>query len=130
MFVEAEPIPAFVSQRSPLEITVNFGLFAGRELSRADVDNLGEALLTKVGGVTVFGGRRYELATGATEVVAYEVRVTFPPLTLPASEAQVESLVQDLLQTIEGWARRCAATPPSPEEGLAARIAHEATSIK
>ena len=59
--VNSEPFPAYVSQESPLELTVNFGLFAGRETSRDDVDKLGEALLPLVSG-----GVRSVVRQGAT----------------------------------------------------------------
>jgi hypothetical protein len=120
--VDTEPVAAYVSQESPLELTVNFGIFAGREAFRDDVDRLGEALLALVSGVTLFAGRRYEFAPGAAEVAAYEVEIRFPTFILPTETAEHEALVDKLLETVGLWARDCAASPPAEGEDLASRI--------
>jgi hypothetical protein len=120
--VDTEPVAAYVSQESPLELTVNFGIFAGREAFRDDVDRLGEALLALVSGVTLFAGRRYEFAPGAAEVAAYEVEIRFPTFILPTEPAEHEALVDKLLETVGLWARDCAASPPAEGEDLASRI--------
>ncbi len=117
-----EPIAAYVSQESPLELTVNFGSFVGREAFRDDVDRLGEALLALVSGVTLFAGRRYEFARGAAEVAAYEVEIRFPTFILPTKPAEHEALVDKLLETVSLWARDCAARPLAEGEDLASRI--------
>jgi hypothetical protein len=121
--VDVEPIAAYVSHDSPLELTVNFGIFAGRETSRADVDRLGAMLLAFVSGVTLFAGHRYEFAQDAAESAAYEVKIQFPPFILPTEKAELDPLVDMLLETARRWARDCAATPPAEGEDLAARIA-------
>jgi hypothetical protein len=120
--VDAEPAAAYVSQESPLELTVNLGIFAGREASRDDIDKLGKALLALVSGVTLFAGRRYEFALGAAEVAAYEVKIRFPTFILPPEPAAHEALVDKFLETVSLWARDCAASPPAEGEDLAARI--------
>ncbi len=119
--MDTEPVAAYVSQESPLELTVNFGIFAGREAFRDDVDRLGEALLALVSGVTLFAGRRYEFAPGAAEVAAYEVEIRFPTFILPTELAE-HALVDKLLETVGLWARDCAASPPAEGEDLASRI--------
>jgi hypothetical protein len=113
---------AYVSQESPLALTVNFGIFAGREAARDDVDKLGEALLALVSGATLFAGRRYEFASGAAEVAAYEVEIRFPEFILPTDAAEHGALVEKLLETVSQWARDCAATPPAEGEDLASRL--------
>jgi hypothetical protein len=113
---------AYVSQESPLELTVSFGIFAGREAAREDVDKLGEALLALVSGVSLFAGRRYEFAAGAAEVAAYEVEIQFPTYILPTDPKEHEALVTKLLETVGLWARDCAATPPAEGEDLASRL--------
>ena len=120
--MDTEPIAAYVSQESPLELTVNFGIIAGREPSRDDVDRLGEALLALVSGVTLFSGWRYEFASGAAEVGAYEVEIRFPPFIVPTEAAEHKALVDQLLETASLWARACAATPPAEGEDLASRL--------
>jgi hypothetical protein len=125
--VNVDPIAAYVSNESPLELTVNFGIFAGRETSRADIDRLGEMLLALVSGATLFSGRRYEFAQDAAESAAYEVKIQFPPFILPTEKGELEPLVEMLLETVRRWARDCAATPPAEGEDLAARIARTAS---
>jgi hypothetical protein len=113
---------AYVSQESPLKLTVSFGIFAGREAAREDVDKLGEALLALVSGVSLFAGRRYEFAAGAAEVAAYEVEIQFPTYILPTDPTEYEALVAKLLETVSVWARVCAASPPVEGEDLASRL--------
>ena len=120
--VDTELVAAYVSQESPLELTVSFGIFAGREASRDDVDRLGEALLALVSGFSLFAGRRYELARGAAEVAAYEVKIGFPTFIVPTGSAEHEALLEKLLETVGLWARDCAASPPAEGEDLASRI--------
>jgi hypothetical protein len=126
--VDAEPIAAYVSHDSPLEVTVNFGLFAGRETCRTDIDRLGEMLLAFVSGVTLFAGHRYEFARGAAESAVYQVKIQFPPAIFPTEETELEPLAEMLLETVRRWADDCAAAPPAEGEDLAARIAREATT--
>ena len=126
--MDFEPVAAYVSHDSPLQLTVNFGIVAGRDASRADIDRLGEMLLALVSGVTLFAGHRYEFAQGAAELVANEVTIQFPPYILPTEEAELEPLVDTLLETLRRWALDCAATPPAEGEGLAARIARAAAT--
>jgi hypothetical protein len=120
--MDIEPTTAHISQESPLELTVNFGPFAGREASHEDVDRLGEALLTLVSGVTLFAGRRYEFSHGTAEVAGYEVEIRFPTYILPTDPAEHEVLVRKLLDTASQWAHDSAAHPPAEGEDLAARL--------
>jgi hypothetical protein len=126
--VDIEPISVYVSNDSPLELIVNFGVFARRETTRPDIDKLGEVLLGLVSGATLFAGHRYEFAHRAAESAAYEVRIEFPPFILPTEEAELEPLVDKLLEAVRAWARDCAATPPAGREDLAARIARGSLS--
>jgi hypothetical protein len=120
--MDIEPTTARISQESPLELTVDFGLFAGREASHEDLDKLGEALLAHVSGVTLFAGRRHEFSHGAAEVAGYEVEIRFPTYILPTDPAEHDSLVQKLLETATQWAHDSAARPPAEGEDLAARL--------
>ena len=121
--MDVEPFEVSVSHESPLELTVNFGISAGKETARSEIDKLGEMLLVLVSGVTLFAGHRYEFAQGAAESAAYEVKIEFPPFILPTEKAELEPLVEKLLETARHWALDCVATPPAEGESLAARIA-------
>jgi hypothetical protein len=125
--MDVEPIAVSVSRDSPLELTVNFGIFARRETSPSEIDKLGELLLELVSGVTLFAGHRYEFSQGAAESTAYEVKIDFPPFILPTEKDELEPLVGKLLETVDLWAHETVARPPAEGEDLAARIARGAT---
>jgi hypothetical protein len=63
MAVSTDELIAFVAAAEPgaLEIRVNFGVFAGREATAAELDELAHALLPAVGEVTVVAEERHEL---------------------------------------------------------------------
>jgi hypothetical protein len=123
--MHAEVQPAFVSREAPLEITVNFGVLAGRDVERKEIETLAEQLSPLVSGVTVIGGHRYEFAVGAAEVSASEVTARFDDFLLPTDRAEREAFVDELVATINQWARAAAATAPAAGEDLASRIARE-----
>jgi hypothetical protein len=120
--VEGVPTAAFVQSEDKVEIVANFGVLAAREVSREEVDRLADALLGIVQSVTVFTGRRYEFTTGAAEVAGSEVRVWFPPHTLPDDDAEREAMLERVLAEVDAWARASAARPPPDGEDLASRI--------
>jgi hypothetical protein len=121
--VDVEAIAVNVSRYSPIQLTVNFGILAKRETSPSEIDKLGEMLLEVVSGVTLFAGHRYEFSQGAAESTAYEVKVDFPPFILPTEKAELDPLVDRLLETVALWAHESAARPPAEGEDLATRIA-------
>ena len=60
--MKLEPAIAFVSEISEppgLEIRVNFGVFAGREATPAEVDELAKALVPEVGEVSIVAEQRH-----------------------------------------------------------------------
>jgi len=123
--VETEPLAAFVSRESPLELTANLGVVAGRDASREEIETLGNALLQHVSAVTLFAGSRYEFSSHDAVTVAHEVTVRFPEYVLPSpsNAADYEAVVTQLLETLSLWARGCAGSPPPKGEDLAERIA-------
>ena len=60
---------AFLSEptESPLEIRINFGIFAGRQATPAEIDDLARALLPVLDEVTIVSEQRHEI-TQASEV--------------------------------------------------------------
>jgi hypothetical protein len=123
--MSAEVQPAFVSREGPLEIIVNFGVFAGRDAGRKEIETLAEQLAPLVSGVTVIVGHRYEFAVGAAEVSACEVSARFDDFLLPTDHTEREAFVGELLAKINQWAHQAAATAPAAGEDLASRIARE-----
>lgn len=79
------------------ELVVNFGVFAGREATPAEVERLAEALLAETESVEIVCEQRYEF-TREAEASVYQIRVV-----LPASGGEAMS------DAIEEWARDCIA---------------------
>ncbi|MDQ4095691.1 MAG: hypothetical protein M3174_05765, partial [Actinomycetota bacterium] len=59
---ESPPIAFATSPDRPaLEIRVNFGVFAGRDATPAELDELARALLAEVGEVSIVAEQRHEV---------------------------------------------------------------------
>jgi len=104
----AEPMLVFASASDDrsLELRVNFGLFAGRESTAAEIEQLGRHLLPKINRVTIVSELRYEIGTDA-EGTVHQVRVTIEPGQLPDSYEELVELRGRLLELTEQWARSC-----------------------
>jgi hypothetical protein len=105
-----EPALAFAVSESPeaaVEFRVNFGVFAGREATAAELEGLGHDLLEKVARVTIVAERHYEIG-GGTEAAVHQVRIAVPEEALPREHDLVE-LRGRLLEVAERWARLCIA---------------------
>jgi hypothetical protein len=94
---EAPALPA-------LELCVNFGLFAGREVTRAEIEDLARELLTKVVRVTIVSERRYEIG-GEAEAAVHQLRVLIQPGALRSDQPDLAELRGRLLEITERWAR-------------------------
>lgn len=96
-----DPTLVFVNEEGEgLEIVVNFGLFAGREATPAEIDRLAEALLPDVEVFDVVSEQRYRFDR-EREAMVHQVRVGIP------SEHSDER--ESALETIESWAKDCIA---------------------
>jgi hypothetical protein len=107
--VGAVPI-AFATRTEPpgLEIRVNFGIFAGREATPAELDELARELLPDVGEVTVVAEQRHEVSE-ESEASLHQVRVEVSGERLPTDLEELEELETRLLAGAERWARVCIA---------------------
>jgi hypothetical protein len=106
-----EPVIAFATRTfepPALEIRVNFGMFAGREATPAEIDDLAAELLDKVGEVAIVSEYRHEIGRHS-EASAHQVRVEVGADELPASEHEVDEFRGRLIETCERWARECIA---------------------
>ncbi len=107
----AEPALAFVSDRLEppgIEIRVNFGVFAGREATPAELDELAASLLPEVGEVSVVAETRHEVGEDV-EAAVHQVRVEVDFDHLPAAATDREELTQRLVGIAEEWAHACIA---------------------
>jgi hypothetical protein len=97
-FAEVEP--------HAVEIRVNFGVFAGREATPAELDDLARALMYDVGSVTIVSEQRHEVGHGV-EAAVHQVRVELDLDTLPPAGPERDAAVERLVGAANGWARAC-----------------------
>ena len=91
-----------------LELQVNFGVFAGRDATAAELEELAKLLVPQVGEVSLVSEERHEIADG-TEVVLHQVRIEVPPDRVPDAEHERVELEEKLVSTAEFWTRSCVA---------------------
>ena len=104
-----EPRVAFVvapHEQPALEIRVNFGVFAGRQASPAEIERLAARLLGELESVTVIAEERHEIGTGA-EASVHQVRIAVAGGRLPEDPLERLALETRLVEHAEAWARGC-----------------------
>ena len=104
-----QPPVAFVaapSEPAGLEIRVNFGVFAGREATAAELDELGRAVLGEVKQVAIVSESRHEMDS-ESEASIHQVRIEVPWAALPVDESERSLLCDLLVSAAERWARAC-----------------------
>jgi hypothetical protein len=105
----AEPVIAFATRTFEppgLEIRVNFGLFAGREATPAEIDGLAETLRDKVHDLTIVSEGRHEF-DDHSEASVHQVRIEVPSEALPSAEDEVVELRGRIIEAAERWAQDC-----------------------
>jgi hypothetical protein len=107
--VAVAPI-AFASRTEPpgLEIRINFGIFAGREATPAELDDLARELLPDVGEVSIVAEQRHEV-TEDSEIAVHQVRVEVSGERLPSDGEEFDELEARLLAGAQRWALLCIA---------------------
>lgn len=91
-----------------LEVRVNFGMFAGREATPAEIDELANQLLEKVGSVSIVSEERHEIDLHS-EAAVHQVRIEVDAESLPEDVSKREELAGRLVETAERWAGACIA---------------------
>ena len=106
--MQVENAIAFVAEQeeSGLEIRVNFGIFAGRDATTAELEELGKLLVPEAGEVSIVGEERHELAD-SVELVLRQVRVAIPPDRVPKERDERKAFCERLVGLAEIWARQC-----------------------
>jgi hypothetical protein len=92
-----------------LEVRVNFGVFAGRPATSAELDELAQALLSKVGEVAIVAEER-RLVAEESEASLHQVRIEVDPEYIPEDEHEADVLAGRIVEAAESWARERAAT--------------------
>lgn len=108
--MSGEPKIAFASRTEPpgLEVRVNFGMYAGREATNAELDDLARRLLPEIGDVSVVAEQRREL-TEASETSLHQVRIEIADDRLPEEPAARNALADRVVAAAEDWAQACIA---------------------
>jgi hypothetical protein len=106
--MRVEQAIAFAVEQEPsgLEIRVNFGVFAGRDATTAELEELGKLLVPEAGEVSIVGEERHEMAEEA-EVVLHQVTITISPENVPENRAERKEFCERLITLAEIWTRRC-----------------------
>lgn len=95
-------------ERPAIAIRVNFGIYAGREVTPAEIDHLAEWLLDDVEAVTIVAEQRHEIGSHA-EASIHQVRIELGADQAPATYEEREQLEQRLIERADHWARLCIA---------------------
>ena len=109
--MSTNPAIAFaVHEHEPpaLEVRVNFGIFAGREATPAEIDDLAASLLEQVGAVSIVAEDRHEI-DGHSEASIHQVRIEIDTDALPTDRQQLEELGVRVVVAAEQWAAACIA---------------------
>jgi hypothetical protein len=106
--MQVEETIAFAVQQEPagLEIRINFGVFAGRDATTAELEELGRLLVPEAGEVSIVGEERHDL-TEDVEVVVHQVRVAVPPEAVRGDAGERKAFCERLVTLAEIWARQC-----------------------
>ena len=89
-----------------IEVRVNFGVFAGREATPAEIDRLAEWLLDEVGDVSIISEERHEI-DAHVEASVHQVRIEVAAEDVPGDEAARAAIEERILERAEHWARQC-----------------------
>jgi len=105
----AEPVIAFATRTFEppgLEIRVNFGMFAGREATPAEIEELASVLRDKVHDLTIVSEGRHQFGD-RSEVEVHQVRIEVHAEALPNGEDEVLELRGRVLEAAERWVNEC-----------------------
>jgi hypothetical protein len=89
-----------------LEVRVNFGMFAGRDATAAEIDELASSLLEKVQSVSIVAEERHEIDSHS-EAAVHQVRIELDAESLPNEQREREELAGRLIEAAERWAHDC-----------------------
>jgi hypothetical protein len=83
-------------------------MFAGREATRAEIDDLAAQLLDKVTEVAIVAEERHEISSHS-EAALHQIRIEVTGDDLPRSDHEQDELRGRLVESAERWARECIA---------------------
>lgn len=89
-----------------IEVRINFGIFAGREATPAEIDRLAEWLLDEVGEVSIISEDRHEIDANV-EASVHQVRIEVAADRAPVEGPERVAIEERILERAEHWARVC-----------------------
>ncbi len=102
---------AFAAERRDppaIEVRVNFGVYAGREATPAEIDRLAGWLLDEVGEVSIISEQRHMFDPRA-EASVHQVGSRWPPIAHRPTSAERAKMEERIVERAEHWARLCVA---------------------
>ncbi|HXK15987.1 MAG TPA: hypothetical protein VNH45_15750 [Gaiellaceae bacterium] len=106
-----EPSMAFAVHETnapAIEVRINFGIFAGRDATAAEIDRLAEWLLDEVGEVSIISEERHEI-DAHVEASVHQVRIEVAADRVPADPAERAAIETRIVERAEHWANLCVA---------------------
>ena len=106
--MQVENAIAFAVEQEPagLELRINFGVFAGRDATSAELEELGKLLVSEAGEISIVGEERHEIGEDV-EIVLHQVRVAIAPENVPDDRTERKAFCERLVTLAEIWARQC-----------------------
>ena len=106
--MQVENAIAFAAEQEPsgLEIRVNFGIFAGRDATAAELEELGKLVVPEAGEVSIVSEQRHEMSDSG-EVVLHQVRMAIQEDRVPEDRTGRSDFTERLVTLAEIWARQC-----------------------
>ena len=108
MQIEQAMVLPTTTEPPGLELRINFGVFAGRDATAAELEELAKLLVPQLGEVAIVSEERHEVADGK-EVVLHQVRIEVPSDRVPEDGNERAALEEKLVATAEFWTRACVA---------------------
>jgi hypothetical protein len=103
-----EPAIAFCVRQHDepaLEVRVNFGVFAGRDVTPAEIDELARQLHHELEDFSVIAEERHEFS-GVVEASVHQVRIE---VARDAVHGKIDDLCDRIVAAAESWAEACIA---------------------
>jgi hypothetical protein len=91
-----------------IEVRVNFGIYAGREATAAEIERLAQWLLDEVGEVSIISEERHEIDANV-EASVHQVRIEVAADCVPADLAERTAVEARIVERAEHWATLCVA---------------------
>ena len=89
-----------------VEVRINFGVFAGRNVTPAEIDDLASALRDLLPSFALVAEERHEFG-GAVEASVHQIVVEVPR---EHAGAEPDVLAERIVLTANGWALECIST--------------------